>query len=114
MAIVTVGIDLAKNVFAVDGVDEGDKPTLVRPSVPRANLLEFIGTLPHCLAVVDPRIREDDGFMGDDHVIADDDVGGDHVGGNDGVASSLNRPHNRTAIPRSRIRALACCTVYSP
>ena len=29
MAIVTVGIDLAKNVFAVHGVDEAGKPALV-------------------------------------------------------------------------------------
>jgi hypothetical protein len=29
MAIVTVGIDLAKNVFAVHGVDESGKPALV-------------------------------------------------------------------------------------
>lgn len=40
MAIVTVGIDLAKNVFAVHGVDEAGKPALVRPEVPRAKLLE--------------------------------------------------------------------------
>ncbi len=39
MAIVTVGIDLAKNVFAVHGVDETGKPSLVRPEVPRAKLL---------------------------------------------------------------------------
>jgi len=32
MAIVTVGIDLAKNVFAVHGVDETGKPALVRPN----------------------------------------------------------------------------------
>jgi transposase len=31
MAIVFVGIDLAKNVFAVHGVDEAGKPALVRP-----------------------------------------------------------------------------------
>ena len=30
MAIGTVGIDLAKNVFAVHGVDETGKPALVR------------------------------------------------------------------------------------
>ena len=30
MTIVTVGIDLAKNVFAVHGVDETGKPVLVR------------------------------------------------------------------------------------
>jgi hypothetical protein len=38
-AIVTIGIDLAKNVFAVHGVDAKGKPALVRPSVPRAKLL---------------------------------------------------------------------------
>ena len=38
MSIVFVGIDLAKNVFAVHGVDEAGKPALVRPSVPRAKL----------------------------------------------------------------------------
>ena len=49
MAIVTVGIDLAKNVFAVHGVGESGKPELVRPEVPRARLLEFIANLPPCL-----------------------------------------------------------------
>jgi hypothetical protein len=37
--IVTVGIDLAKNVVAVQGVDKSGKPALVRPEVPRAKLL---------------------------------------------------------------------------
>ena len=46
MAIVTVGIDLAKNVFAVHGVDETGKPALVRPAVKRAALLELIAKLP--------------------------------------------------------------------
>lgn len=31
MAIVVIGIDLAKNVFAVHGVDEAAQPALVRP-----------------------------------------------------------------------------------
>jgi len=48
-AIVTIGIDLAKNVFAVHGVDVTGKPALVCPSVPRAKLLELIATLPPCL-----------------------------------------------------------------
>jgi hypothetical protein len=48
-AIVTVGIDLAKNAIAVHGVDELGKPVLVRPEVPRARLLELIGNLPPCL-----------------------------------------------------------------
>ncbi len=37
MTIVTVGIDLAKNIFAVHGVGEAGKPALVRPSVPHSN-----------------------------------------------------------------------------
>ena len=49
MTIVTVGIDLAKNVFAVHGVDATGKPVLVRPSVSRGKLLELISTLPPCL-----------------------------------------------------------------
>ena len=49
MTIVTVGIDLAKNVFAVHGVDATGKSVLVRPSVSRAKLLELIATLPPCL-----------------------------------------------------------------
>ena len=48
MSIVFVGIDLAKNVFAVHGVDEHGKPALVRPAVPRAKLHELIAALPPC------------------------------------------------------------------
>ena len=40
MAILFVGIDLAKNVFAVHGVNDAGKPELVRPAVARAKLLE--------------------------------------------------------------------------
>ena len=49
MAIVTLGINLAKNVFAVHGVDGFAKPELVRPEVSRAKLLELIANLPSCL-----------------------------------------------------------------
>ena len=49
MAIVTVGIDLAKNVFAVHDADACGKAALVRPSVVRAKLLELIASLPPCL-----------------------------------------------------------------
>jgi transposase len=49
MAIVCVGIDLAKNVFAVHGVDEAGKPVLVRPAVPRARLMELLTSLPPCI-----------------------------------------------------------------
>jgi transposase len=53
MAIVTVGIDLAKNHFAVHGLDELGKPVLVRTEVPRVKLLELIANLPPCLIGMD-------------------------------------------------------------
>lgn len=49
MAIVTVGIDLAKSVFAVHGVGPSGKPELVRPEVRRSKLLQLIASLPPCL-----------------------------------------------------------------
>ncbi len=49
MTVVTVGIDLAKNVFAVHGVNAAGKAVLVKPLVRRAKLLELIATLPACL-----------------------------------------------------------------
>ena len=46
MAIMTIGIDLAKSVFAVHGVNEFGKPELVRPEVLRAKLIELIANVP--------------------------------------------------------------------
>lgn len=48
MTIIITGIDLAKNVFAVHGVDETGKPALV-PAVKRAPLVELIAKLLPCL-----------------------------------------------------------------
>lgn len=48
MTIVFVGIDLAKNVFALHGVDEAGKAALVRPVVRRDQLLEAVAKLPPC------------------------------------------------------------------
>ena len=49
MNIITIGIDLAKNVFAVHGVNESGKAELVKPKVPRDQLLPLIANLPPCL-----------------------------------------------------------------
>lgn len=49
MSIITVGIDLAKNVFAVHGVGESGKPELVKPRVAREKLLALISSLPPCV-----------------------------------------------------------------
>jgi transposase len=53
MAIVHVGIDLAKNVFAVHGIDGHGKPALVRPAVARAKLHELIAALPPCTVAME-------------------------------------------------------------
>ena len=44
MTIITIGIDLAKNVFAVHGVNETGKPERVKPKVPRDQLMPLIAT----------------------------------------------------------------------
>ena len=49
MTILTVGIDLAKNVFAVHGVNEAGKAELVRPAVSRDKLHELVASLPPCV-----------------------------------------------------------------
>ena len=49
MNVITAGIDLAKNVFAVHGVNDSGKPVLVKPKVSRADLLPLIAQLPPCL-----------------------------------------------------------------
>lgn len=48
MSILYVGIDLAKSVFAVHGVNEAGKAELIKPAVPRAKLNEVIAALPRC------------------------------------------------------------------
>lgn len=53
MAIVHIGIDLAKNVFAVHGVNEAGKAELVRPAVARAKLHELIAALPPCIVAME-------------------------------------------------------------
>ena len=53
MAIITIGIDLAKIFFAVHSVDETGKPVLVRPAAKRAALFELIAKLLPCLIDLD-------------------------------------------------------------
>ena len=49
MEIVTLGIDLAKNIFALHDVDTAGKVVLQRPAVKRAKLLELTAGLAPCL-----------------------------------------------------------------
>jgi transposase len=45
--ISTIGLDIAKNVFQVHGVDAGGA-VVVRRQLRRAELLKFFGSLPSC------------------------------------------------------------------
>jgi|APCry4251928382_1046606.scaffolds.fasta_scaffold21804_2 hypothetical protein len=45
MTILTVGIDLAKKVLGVHGVNEAGKAELIRPAVPRDKLHELVASL---------------------------------------------------------------------
>ncbi|MES2366626.1 MAG: IS110 family transposase [Pseudomonadota bacterium] len=49
MNIIVIGIDLAKNIFAVHGMNEQGKPELVKPKLSREQLLPLIANLPPCL-----------------------------------------------------------------
>lgn len=52
MAIITIGIDLAKNVFSVHGIDENGKVALQR-TVRRDQLLNLVATLPACVIAME-------------------------------------------------------------
>lgn len=45
MKVTTAGIDLAKNVFQVHGVDEHGK-TVIRKQLKREQMAQFFGNLP--------------------------------------------------------------------
>lgn len=49
MSIVTVGIDLANNIFALHGVDAAGTAVLIKPRVSRDQLVTLIAQLPPCL-----------------------------------------------------------------
>jgi transposase len=48
MQITTIGLDIAKNVFQVHGIDAAEK-VVVRKQLRRAQMMKFFATLPPCL-----------------------------------------------------------------
>ena len=55
MGIPAAGIDLAKNVFALHGVNEGGRTELLQPRVPRAKLHALVASLPSCTLGIEAR-----------------------------------------------------------
>lgn len=49
--LIVIGIDLAKTIFVVHGVDEYGKAELVKPRISREQLLPLIVQLPPCQIV---------------------------------------------------------------
>ena len=49
MQITTIGLDIAKNVFQVHGIDASEK-VFVRKQLRRSQVLAFFKALPPCLA----------------------------------------------------------------
>ena len=57
MTIITIGINFAKNIFAVQGVNQGGHAELVKPKVSRDQLLSLIAHLPPCLISMEAGYR---------------------------------------------------------
>ena len=49
MQITTIGLDIAKNVFQVHGIDAAEK-VVVRKQLRRGQVMNFFAALPPCLA----------------------------------------------------------------
>ena len=52
MQITTIGLDIAKNVFQVHGIDAAEK-VIVRKQLRRGQMLAFFKALPPCLVGVE-------------------------------------------------------------
>ena len=57
MKITTIGLDLAKSVFQVHGVDATGQ-AVVRKALRRSQVLPFFAKLPSCLATREPSTEE--------------------------------------------------------
>lgn len=51
--VVTIGLDIAKSVFQIHGVD-GDGAVVIRKRVSRGKVLEFFADLSPCLVALKP------------------------------------------------------------
>ena len=54
--IITIGLDLAKNVFQVHGIDAAGK-VLVRRQLRGGDVLQFFDGLPRCFVAMEPAYR---------------------------------------------------------
>jgi hypothetical protein len=90
VTIVFVGIGLAKNVFAVRGVNESGEPGRVGPSVQRATPHELMALLPLCAVAMQARCSGDNDRLG---------------GAGQGRALHAAGPRRRSFRPFDKLRA---------
>jgi transposase len=62
-SVTTVGLDLAKHVFQVHGVDASGR-VVVAKAIRRNKLLEFFASLPRCLVGLEATIQDMSSFAG--------------------------------------------------
>ena len=55
-AVTTIGLDIAKSLFQVHGVDAEGKAAVIRRQLKRRYVLAFFQKLPSCLVGCKPRI----------------------------------------------------------
>jgi transposase len=60
--VTTIGVDIAKNVFQVHGVD-ADGAAVVRQPLTRGRMLKFFAKLPRCLLVSKPAQHRTSGHV---------------------------------------------------
>ena len=56
MQVTTIGLDLAKSIFQVHGIDAGGRP-VVRKALRRAQMLPFFESLAPCLIGMERAVR---------------------------------------------------------
>jgi transposase len=61
MQVTTIGLDIAKSIFQVHGVDAAGQSVL-RQRLSRSRVVEFFGKLPRCLVASRPALRHTTGL----------------------------------------------------
>ncbi|RJG04454.1 IS110 family transposase [Noviherbaspirillum sedimenti] len=122
MAIVRIGLDIAKLVFQVHGVDEHGK-TKIRKTLSRGDLLEFFAKLPPCLVGIEAcggahywarelgRLGHDARLMASQFVIPYRKSGKNDANDAEAICEAVGRPNMRF-VPVKSEEAQAILTMH--
>ena len=97
MQVTTIGLDIAKNVFQVHGIDVAEK-VVVRKQLRRSRVLEFFKALPPCgLRALSPRPQNARGGRACRRLVALGNTGLGPLGPPFGLCESRQHEHQRSA-----------------